>query len=222
MSHLKTTENILHNLLGLGLTAKIRAQELALLEVGIDSSVDLGRGLLLVEELEHERSRAEGSDGVGDALALDVRGRAVAGLTDGEALANVGGGDETERADESSGAVGEDVAVKVGGDDDVVGLGLAEELVNHGVDNLLLDGDRGEAAGGEGLAGGDAEEAIGLGQDVGLVGDGHEGALVDGRGTALADLLAAESDLTGDGGNARRGALRGALDGLGDLASGVS
>ena len=144
----------------------------------------------------------------------------MAGLTDGKTLADVGTGHETEGADERGGAVGEDVAVEVRGHNDVVELGLAEELVDHRVDDLLVDGDGGEARVGKGLLAGGAEETVGLREDVGLVRDGHQGTLVDAGGAGGADLLAAEGDLAGHGGDARAGALGDALDGLGDLALG--
>lgn len=143
----------------------------------------------------------------------------MAGLADGEAFADVGAGDETQRADEGGGAVGEDVAVQVGGDDDVVELRLAEQLVHHAVDDLLLDEEAGvgEAGGRERLLGAGAEEPVRLRQHVGLVGDGDEGLVVDARdtGVALALLVAAQGDLAGHGGDARRRAGRDALDGLG-------
>ena len=145
----------------------------------------------------------------------------MAGLTDGEALANIGARNETKGTDESSSTVGEDITVQVGGDDDVVGLGLAEELVDHGVDDLLLGLDGGEAVLGESGAGGATEEAVGLGEDVGLVGDGDEGTGMDARGAGLADLLAAEGDFTSHGGDAVRSPLGDALDGLGDLSRAV-
>lgn len=144
----------------------------------------------------------------------------MAGLTDGKAFTNVGAGDETQAADEGGGTVREDVTVQVGGDDDVVVLGLTEELVDHGVDNLLLNVDGGVLGVGEGTLGGGAEQAVGLGQDVGLVGDGDEGRLVDASGAGFADLLAAQGDVASHGGDAERGLLGDALDGLGNLALG--
>lgn len=142
----------------------------------------------------------------------------MARLTDGEALADVGAGDETQAADQSSGGVGQEVAVQVGRDNDVVVLGLEEELVEHGVDNLLLDADGAVLGVGEGGLGGAAEEAVGLGQHVGLVGDGDEGRVVDAERTGLADLLAADSNVPSHGRNAVRRLLRDALNRLGDLA----
>ena len=146
----------------------------------------------------------------------------MAGLTDGETLTNVGGGDQTQGADQGGGAVRQDVTVQVGRDDDVVGLGLPEQLVHHAVDDLLLDLElAGELGGGEGLARRRAEQAVGLGQDVALVRDGDEGRLVDAGGAGGADLVAAQGNVAGHGGDAERGLLGDALDGLGDLAGAV-
>ena len=137
-SRLQPPENVREDFLGLRRTAQIRAEELALLEVGIHGSVDPGGGGLLVQELQHQGGAAQRRDGVGDALTHDVGGTPVARLADGEALADVGAGDEAERPHQGGGAIGEDVAVQIGRDDDVVVLGLAEQLVDHRVDDLLL------------------------------------------------------------------------------------
>lgn len=143
----------------------------------------------------------------------------MARLTNGEALTDVGAGNETKTANERGSTVGEDIAVQVGGNNDVVVFGLAEQLVDHGVDDLLFDGDGGVLGVGQGLLGGGAEQAVGLRQHVGLVGDCDEGPAVD-AGGALAELLAAQRNVAGHGGNAERGLLGDALDGLGDLALG--
>ena len=168
---LKALADVVDDLVGLGLAAKVGRQKLALLQTGIDGGVDGGSGLLLALELEHERSRSNGSNGVSDALTLDVRCRAVAGLTNNEVLSDIGRWDETKRTNESGSAVRQDVSVQVGCDDDIVVLGLTEELVDHRVDNLLLDIDELVLLLGERLAGSLAEETVGLRQHVGLVGN---------------------------------------------------
>lgn len=118
----------------------------------------------------------------------------MARLPDHEPIAHVRAGDEPERAHQRGGAVGEDVPVEVGRDDDVVGGGGAEELVDHAVDDLLFDADAVE--GGEGGARGFAEEAVGLGEDVAFVGDGHGGGCVDAlRRGGGAELLSSDGDL---------------------------
>lgn len=143
----------------------------------------------------------------------------MAGLTDGKVLADVGRGDETERANKRSSAVRKNVAVQVGGDNDVVVLGLAEELVHHRVDNLLLDVDELVLGLGEGATGRLAEEAVGLREDVGLVSHCDERARVDRRRTGVTHALAAEGNVAGHGGDVVRGSLGDALDGLCDLAA---
>ena len=95
----------------------------------------------------------------------------MARLADGEILAHIGGGHETQRPDECGSAVGQNVTVQVGGDDDVVVLGLAEELVHHAVNDLLLDIDELVFLLCERAAGGAAEKAVGLAEDVALVRD---------------------------------------------------
>lgn len=219
---LQTLEDVVKDLGGSSLAAHIGGKELGLIQVSIDSSVDLSSSTLLAKELQHESNTTQGSNGVSNTLALDIGGTTVARLTNSEAITNVSGGNQTQRTDKGSSTVRQNVTVQVRSNNDIVVLGLAEQLVDHGVDDLLLDVDGGEALGGEGLAGGLTEQAVGLGQNVGLVGDGDHGRGVGGGdGGRGADVLAAESDLTGDGGNARRGPLGNALDGLGDLAVGT-
>lgn len=160
--HLKTSKDILQDLLSLGSAAQVGADVLALLQVSIHSSVDLGSSLLLIKELQHERSATDSSNRVGDPLALDIRRAAVAGLTKSKSLANVGAGNETKRANKSSGTIRQDVAVEVRSNNNIIRLRLAEELVDHRVNNLLLNLDRAELGVGKGSLGGGAEEAVGL------------------------------------------------------------
>ena len=209
-------------MLSSGLTTHIRGKELSSIQVAVNGSVDLGSGVLLAQELEHESNTAESSNWVRDTLAFNVRGTAVAGLTDSEVVTNVGAGDETQATNEGSGTVRENVTVQVRGDNDIVVLGLAEELVDHGVNDLLFDVNGGELLSGKGLARSLTEETVGLGEHVGLVGDSDHGlAAGGGAGGSGADVLAAESNLTGDGGDAHGGALGDALDSLGNLAVGA-
>lgn len=215
---LQSLQDILQNLLSGSLSTHIGGQELSSIQVTIDSSVDLGSSLLLAQELEHQSNTADSSNGVGDTLALNVRGTAVAGLADGEAITNVGTGDETQAANKGSSTVGEDVTVEVRGDNDIVELGLAEELVDHGVDNLLLNEDGGELLGGESTARGLTEETVSLREHVRLVGDSDHGLGTGRGGGSRADALAAECNLTGDVGDAERGMLGNTLDSLGNLA----
>jgi hypothetical protein len=218
---LDSSQDILYNLRSLGIATKVRAQELAILQVTVNGLVDESSSLLLVQELQHESDTSQSGDWVGDVLTHDVWSGTVTWLTDGETLTNVGRRDETEGTDKGSGTVREDITVKVRSDNDVVGFWLTEELVDHRVDNLLLNTNAAEGWSSQGFTSGGAEESISLREDVGLVGDGHKGAFVDGRGTRFADLLAAESNLTGHGSDTVGSAEGNTLDGLGDLAAAI-
>lgn len=220
---LKTPKDVLGDLSSLGVTTHVRGEELALSKVGVDSLVDDGSSILLTEELKHESDGADGSDGVGNVLALNIRSRAVARLTHSEAVTDVGRRNETQRADKSSGTVGKDVTVKVGSDDHVVCGGLAEELVDHGVNNLLLDLDATvpEACLFKGCAGSRAEQTVGLRKNVALVCDGDDGTLGSVATGAVPDTLSPCCDLASHVGDAVAGVLGNAFDGLGDLAVGT-
>lgn len=217
---LKTPEDVLGDLSSLGATTHVRGEELALSKVGVDSLVDDGSSVLLTEELKHESDGADGSDRVGNVLALDIRGRAVARLAHGEAVTNVGRRDETQRADKSGGTVGEDVTVKVGSDDHVVCGRLTEELVDHGVNNLLLNLDAAvpEACLLKGCTGSRAEQTVSLRENVALVCDGDDGTLGGVTTSAVPDTLSPCCDLTSHVRDAVAGVLGNALDGLSNLA----
>lgn len=211
---LQPPQHILSNLSSRVLATQVRGDDTGG-DGGIDSGVDAGSSLLEVHELQHDTDTAHGGDGVGLVLAEDVRSAAVDGLADGEALADVGAGDEAQGADQAGALVGQDVAVQVGGDDDVVVLRPLDELEGHGVDDLLLDGDGG-AGGGQGLPRGGAEEAVRLRQNVGLVHDRHQGARVDAARAGVAHLLPPLGDAAGHGGDAVGRVAGDPLDGLRD------
>lgn len=143
----------------------------------------------------------------------------MAGLANSESLTNIRGRHKTERTNQRRSTVGKNITIQVRRDNDVVGLRLAEELVHHRVNDLLLDTNGLELRLREGLAGSSAEQAVGLGEDVGLVGDCDEGALVDGWGASIADALAREGDLSGHDGDAVGGGLGDTLDCLCDEGS---
>lgn len=219
---LKTPEDVLGDLSSLGVTTHVRGEELAFSKVGVNSLVDDGSSILLTEELKHESDGADSSDRVGDVLALNIRGRAVARFTHSEAVTNVGRRNETQRADKSGGTVGKDVTVKVGSDNYVVCGRLTEELVDHGVNNLLLDLNAtvSETRLLKGCAGSRAEQAVGLRENVALVCDGDNGTLGGVATSAVPDTLSPCCDLTSHVGDTVAGVLGNALDGLGDLAVG--
>ena len=128
---------------------------------------------------EHCGGADEGG-GVGDVLTGDSGGGAVLGLGYGVVLAGVEGGGQTEAAGEFGRFVGEDIAEHVGGDDDVVDGGVADEEGGHAVDELLLQGDAGVA--GRDIADAFEEEAVADAQDVGLVDGGDAVAPARGQG----------------------------------------
>lgn len=144
----------------------------------------------------------------------------MARLTNGQTLTDVGTRDQSQTANKSGSTVRQQITVQVGGDNDIVVLRLTEELVNHGVDNLFLNRNTAVLGSRKGDLGSFAEKTIGLRQDIGLVSDGDDGALVDAGNTRVTDLLSAKSDVTSHGSNAQRSLLGNALDGLGYLALG--
>lgn len=137
-------------------------------------------------------------------------------LADDKVLAHVRGGHEAERANQRRRAVGQDIAVEIGRDDDVVVTRLAEQLVHHRVDDLLFDLEHLVLLVCEDAPGDFAEEAVGLAEHVALVGDGDEAAGVDGGEARVAHALAAQRDVARHGGDVGRRRLRDALDGFGD------
>lgn len=218
---LHSPQNIGNNLLGGVLSAKIGGLDKTLGQVGIDGTVDSGGGLSLSHKLEHDSNGADGGNGVGDSTALNVGSRTVARLADSEVVADVGGGHNTERANKRSSAIGQDVAVEVGGDDNIVGAGGQEHLVDHRVDNLLLVADA-LVAGGIGVKDGAdtlAEQAIRLRQHVGLVRDGEQRGRVVALSSGGAKALTGKRQLQRNLSNALGGGLGDALDGLGDAGA---
>ena len=106
-----------------------------------------------------------------------------------KSIAYIRARNETEGASEGGGAVGKDIAVEVWGDDDVVGGGLAKEFVDHAVDYLFIYRYRAELGLGESCARCFAEESVGLGEDIGLVGYCYCGLGVDALDYGIANLL---------------------------------
>src|SRR5258708_17252711 len=86
---------------------------------------------------EHPGRQHEGKR-VGKVLAGDVRRRAVLGLSHAVAFARVDRRREAEAARELRGLVRKDVAVHVGGHDDVEARGVAHQQRRHRIDQLLF------------------------------------------------------------------------------------
>lgn len=138
-----------------------------------------------------------------------------------KSIAYIRARNEPKGSNERGSAVGEYVPVEVGGDDDVVGGGLAEELVDHAVDYLFVYGYRAELWLGERCAGCFAEEPVGLGEDVGFMGYCYGGRGVYALDTAIAQFLPLQSDRAGHGCNTVGCALGDAFDCFGDLARAI-
>ena len=128
---------------------------------------------------------------------------------------------ETKGANERGGAVGKDVPVEVRCDDDVVGGGLAEELVHHAVDYLFVYGYRAELRLRERCARCFAEEPVGLGEDVGFMRYCYGGGGVYALDTAIAEFLPLQGDGAGHGCYTVGCALGDAFDCFGDLAGAI-
>ncbi|KAI9158827.1 hypothetical protein HJFPF1_06826 [Paramyrothecium foliicola] len=129
-------------LVGRGVTAEIRTEQLGLLKVSIHSSVDLSRSGRFIKEFKHQSRTAKCCNWVRNTLAHDIWSTAVAGLANCEALSNICAGHKSQAAYQRSSTVGKNITIKIGGNNDIVSLGLAEKLVDHGIDNLLLDSHR--------------------------------------------------------------------------------
>lgn len=175
--------------------------------------------LRLAQEFKHDSNGSHGRNRVGNSTSLNIRGGTVARLTDGKVITNVGGRNNTERADQSSSTIGQDITVQVRGNNDIVVCRGQEKFVDHGVDNLLFNVNRAVAGilgdGADGLT----EKTIGLGKNVGLVGDSELGTVVVTLGTLLAGSLASQGELKSNLSDASGGTLRDALDGLSDLGA---
>ena len=105
-----------------GLPLEVAGAQLRLGQHRLDRRDDRRRGLALAEMLQHHRGRPDLPDRVGDALAGDVRGRAVHRLEQRREVAlrvDVAGRRDADGAGAGGPEVGEDVAEQVRGDDDV-------------------------------------------------------------------------------------------------------
>ena len=129
---------------------------------------------------QHQRARQDEGRGIGLVLAGVLRGRAVDGLEHGRLGADVGPRRHAQAADEAGREVADDVAVEVRQDEDVVELGLLDELHAHVVDDAVLEGDPALVLGGDGAAALEEQPVREL-HDVGLV-DRRDGAAAVGDG----------------------------------------
>lgn len=133
---------------------------------------------------------------------------------------------QTQRSDQGSSGIGQDITVEVGRYDDIKGIWLSEETVDHRIDNLFVHFDPCEATWPTDfgvvvlLDGADrlSEEAVRGRQNIGLVAhrDLVKGSGSNGPQPAL-ELLASESDLEGLPADTSRGSLRDLTDRFGYL-----
>lgn len=184
------------------LAAEVARERLALRQRRERRLLD-GDGLLRQAHVPKHHDGAEQQGGrVRLLLARDVGGGAVDGLEDGDLVAHVARGGEAEAADEAGAHVGEDVAVEVGHDEDlvVVGDGVRGHAEARVVEELGVELDVGVLL--RDLTGRVEEEAVG---------ELHDGGLVDDADLVAADLLGV---LEGEAEDALRGGARDELDGL--------
>lgn len=191
-------------LVGLGLAAQVAGQGLALGEGGEGGLLDAVGVVAEAHVTQHHHGGEQQGGGVGEALAGDVGGGAVDGLEDGALVADVARGGQAQAADEAGAHVGQDVAVEVGHDEDlvVVGDGVGGHLEAGVVEQLVVELDAGEVLGD--VAGGGEEQAVG---------QFHDGGLVDDADLVAADLLGL---LEGEAQDALRGLAGDELDALDD------
>merc|ERR1712230_303967 len=110
-------------LVSLGLATQVARDGLALGQGLEDGALDLVGVLVETHVLQHHDGREEQGSWVGQALAGDVGRGAVHGLEDGALVADVAGRGQTQTADQAGAHVGQDVAVQVGHDEDLVVVG---------------------------------------------------------------------------------------------------
>lgn len=189
--------------------AHLRCAGIAAQVLGANAAVNGGLdGLLnsnsvggqLQRVAQHHGNRQNGADGVDNALARDIGGRAVDGLVDAVALALAvgdaaqgGTGQQANAAGDDAGLVADNVTKQVAGNDDAVeGAGVLDHEHGGGVNQVVAELDLGELLG-ENL-GDDLAPQAGGGQDVGLVqaphgqgvlGVGSEGQVAAEAGDAL-------------------------------------
>src|SRR6478735_4863104 len=170
-----------------------------------DGGLDAAGFLVEAKVVQHQGCAGDRADRVADALARDVRGRAVHRLEHGREAAlrvQVCAGRQAEAAGQGRAEVGEDVGVQVGGDDHGEVFRVQDELGAHRVDQDALGGDIGVVQGNplEGFVPEDHAVLLGVG-----LGDGGDllhragpGEIEREAHDALAALLGEQRGLQGD------------------------
>src|SRR5258708_20522804 len=113
-------------------------------------AVDLVNGVgdlqgcrVVAEMAQHEQSGAQHGGGIGDILSRYIRCGTVDSFKDGALVAEIRAGDEAEAADQSRAQIGNNVAIKVFHQQDVVLVGIHDQLHAGVVDDVLAVGDLG-------------------------------------------------------------------------------
>ena len=176
--YLKPGDDGLGEILGRRLAAQVARQRLSFRQSIKGRTLDTVGVLVQAHVAQHHQRRQEQSGGVGEALAGDVGGGAVDGLEDGALVADVARRRQAQTADQASAHVGENVAVQVGHDENlvIVGNGIGGHLQAGVVQKLGIELNVGELLGD--LVGDAQEETVAHLHDGGFVHD--------------ADLLAAD------------------------------
>ncbi len=100
------------------------------------------RGDILTDVVQQQRNAHHRGSRVGDALARDVGGTAVHRFKHrrvGSGRVDIAAGGQADSAAHRSGEVGDDVAEKVVGDDDVEPAGIGDHIDGGRVDVLIGD-----------------------------------------------------------------------------------
>lgn len=184
-------------LVGLGLATQVAGEGLALGKGVEDGLLDSVGVLVEAHVPQHHDGAEEQRSGVGEALAGNVGGGAVDSLEDGALVADVARGSETKTTDQAGAHVGQNVAVQVGHDQDlvVVGVGVGDHLQARVVEKLGVELDVREVLGD--LATDVEEETVGHLHDGGLVNDADLLA-TDGLGVLESEAKNALAGLAGD------------------------
>lgn len=130
--------------------------------------------------LQHHDTAEQQRSRVGKLLAGDIWRGSVDSLEDGALVADVSGGSETKTTDQAGAQIGQNVAVEIGHDENlvVVGRWIRDHLQAGVIEQLGVELDVGEFL--ADLASGVQEQAIG---------HLHDGGLVHGADLAAANLL---------------------------------
>jgi hypothetical protein len=154
--------------------------------------------------LQHHDGRKKESGRVSQALAGNVGSGAVNGLKDGALITNVSRGGKTKTANQTGAHVGQNVAVQVGHDQNLVVVegGVGDNLEAGVVEKLGVKLNVGVLLG-----------KVVCGAEEETIGHLHDGGLVDGANLVAANLLGV---LEGKAQDALRSLAGDELDGLDD------